>query len=114
MNFFYFHCNFQPHVINLAQNGQIIYENQAHNVNLPKMENTLQQLLGNQIDHGTAIDFHVSHTASPVVTGGIWWAKPPKFKYENYKWVEFCQCLQCQGINGKQKLTLGDFQPTSH
>jgi len=27
--------------------------------------------LGNQIDRGTAIDFHVSHTASPVVAGGI-------------------------------------------
>ena len=22
-----------------------------------------------------------------------------KLKYENYKWVEFCQFLQCQGIN---------------
>jgi len=31
--------------------------------------------LGNQNDHGTAADFHVSNTASPVATGGIWWAK---------------------------------------
>jgi len=30
----------------------------------------------NQIDRGTAIDFHVSHMASPVATGEIWWAKP--------------------------------------
>jgi len=32
--------------------------------------------MGNQIDRGTDIDFHVSHTASPVATRGIWWAKP--------------------------------------
>jgi len=42
-------------------------------------------IVGNQIDRGTAIDFHVSHTASPVATGRIWWAKPPKLKYKNYK-----------------------------
>jgi len=32
-------------------------------------------MLGNQIDRGTEIDFHVWHTASIVATGGIWWAK---------------------------------------
>jgi len=32
--------------------------------------------LGNQIDRGTAIDFHVSHTASLVASRWIWWAKP--------------------------------------
>jgi len=31
--------------------------------------------LGKQINRGTVIDFHVSHTASPVATGAIWWAK---------------------------------------
>ena len=41
----------------------------------PKWANALRQLLGNQIDRGTAIDFHVSHTASPVATGGIRWAE---------------------------------------
>jgi len=25
---------------------------------------------------GTAIDFHVSHTPSPIATRGIWWAMP--------------------------------------
>jgi len=58
----------------------------------PKWANALQ-LLGNQSDRGTAIDFHVSHTASPVVTGGICWANPPpnnapsspKLKYEDDK-----------------------------
>jgi len=39
----------------------------------PKWANTLQQLLGNQFDRSTVIDFHVSHTASPVATTGIWW-----------------------------------------
>jgi len=33
--------------------------------------------LGNQIDRGTAIDFHVSHTASPVTTGGLAGLSPP-------------------------------------
>jgi len=37
MKFLYFHCNFQPHLINLAKNGQIFYEDQARKVNLPKM-----------------------------------------------------------------------------
>ena len=46
--------------------------------------------LGNQIDFGTAIDFHVSNTASPVATGGgLSPPNPPKLKYENNKLVEF-------------------------
>jgi len=32
----------------------------------------LRHSLGNQIDGRTAIDFYVSHTTSPVATGGIW------------------------------------------
>jgi len=32
----------------------------------------------NQIDCGTAIDFHVSHTASTVTTGGFRGLRPPK------------------------------------
>jgi len=35
-------------------------------------------LLGNQIDRGTATDFHVSHTTSPVVAGGFGGLSPPK------------------------------------
>jgi len=38
--------------------------------------------LGNQIDCGTAIDFHVSHAASPVATGGIWWAKTTQIMHQ--------------------------------
>ena len=41
-----------------------------------KWANALRQLLGNQIDRGTAIDFHVSVTVSPLATGGIWCTKP--------------------------------------
>jgi len=66
---------FSATLIKLAQNGQIFYENQAHKVNFPKMGKYFTTIVGNQIDRGTAIDFHVSHTASPVATGGIWWAK---------------------------------------
>jgi len=47
--------------------------------------------LGNQIDRGTAIDFHVSHAASPVATAGIVWAKPTQNpnnapRPPNWKW----------------------------
>jgi len=34
---FLFSLQFSATLINLAQNGQILYENQAHKVNLPKM-----------------------------------------------------------------------------
>ena len=75
----------------------------------PKWANVLQ-VLGNQIDRGTVIDFHVSNTASTVATGKIWWAKPtqtvhqdPKLKYQNYQLVEFCQFVQCQGIYRETK-----------
>jgi len=42
-----------------------------------KWANALRQLLGNQIDRGTAIDFHVAHTASPVATWGFGERIPP-------------------------------------
>jgi len=42
----------------------------------------LRQFLGNQIDRGTAIDFHNSHTASPVATVRIWWAKPTQTMHQ--------------------------------
>ena len=29
--------------------------------------------------------------------------KPPKLKYENYNLMEFCQFVQCQGINRETK-----------
>jgi len=82
--------------------------------------------LGNQIDRGTAIDFHVSHMASPVATGGFGGLRPlqtlhqsfSKLKYENYNLEEFQQFLQCQRINRKTKnsqltltITSGNFHP---
>ena len=73
---FLFWLQFSATLINLAQHGQIFYENQAHEVNLPKMGKYFTTIVGNQTDRGTAIDFHVLHTASPVATGGIWWANP--------------------------------------
>jgi len=53
---FLFSLQFSATLINLAQNGQIFYENSAHKVNFPKWANALRQLLGNQLDRGTAID----------------------------------------------------------
>jgi len=79
---FLFSLQFSATLINLAQNGQIFYEIQAHTVNTPNWANALRQFLGNQIDCGTTIDFHVSHTASPVATGGIWWAEPTQPKHQ--------------------------------
>jgi len=79
---FLFSLQFSATLINLAQNGQIFYENQAHKVTCPKWANALRQLLDNQIDRGTVIDFHVSRTASPVATGGIWWAKPTQIMHQ--------------------------------
>jgi len=37
-----------------------------------------RHLLGNQFDRGTAIDFHVSHTASYVATGRFGGLRSPK------------------------------------
>ena len=82
-------------LINLAQNG-IFYDNLAHKVSLPKMDKFFT--IGNQIDRGTAVEFHVSHTACPVTKGGFGGLSPPKqstqppiLKYESCKLVEFCQ-----------------------
>jgi len=79
--------------------------------------------LGNQIDGGAAIDFRVSHTASPIATGGIWWAnppkqctKPPKLKYESCILMEFLLIFtMSRHQQGNKKLTLSttsdDFHP---
>jgi len=75
---FLFSLQFSATVIKLAQNGQIFYENQAHKVNLPKLGKCLTSIVGNQIDRGTATDFHVSLTASPVATGEFGGLSPPK------------------------------------
>jgi len=52
----------------------------------------------------------MSHIRPVPSQQGGWWAKPPKkctkspkLKNENYKLVEFCQFLQCQGIHRETK-----------
>jgi len=63
--------------------GQQYFKIFSHiNQPCPKWVNALRRLLGNQIDRGTAVDFHVSHTASTVATGGIWWAKPTQTMHQ--------------------------------
>jgi len=67
----------------------------------PKWENALRQLLDHQVDRGTGIDFHVSHTASPVATGGYVGLSPPVAYAENYHGGGFIQwhmvviCIWC-------------------
>jgi len=61
--------------------------------------------LGNQIDCGTAIDFLVTHTASPIATGGNAMIAF-KLKYENYILLEFCQFFQYKGINRETETSL--------
>jgi len=43
---FLFSLQFSVTLINLAQNGQIFYENQAHTVNLPKMGKYFTTIVG--------------------------------------------------------------------
>jgi len=46
MKFLYFQLQFSTTLINFAQNGQIFYENQAHNVNLPKIGKYFTKIVG--------------------------------------------------------------------
>jgi len=62
----------------LIRLGQIFYENQTHRVNLPKMGICFTTIVGQSDWLRHCYWLHVSHTASPVARGGIWWAKPPK------------------------------------
>jgi len=43
---FLFSLQFLTTLINLAQNGQIVYENQAYKVNLPKMGKYFTTIVG--------------------------------------------------------------------
>jgi len=77
----------------------------------PKWANALRQLLCNHTDRGTAIDFRVSHTASPVATGGIWWAKPtqtmhqapPDCNAETINWWSFVYLYNVKALTRKPK-----------
>jgi len=73
-----FSLQFSATLINLAQNGQIFYENQAHKVNLPKIGKCFTTIVGQS---------HWSrhyHWLSCLTYGqsrrhrGIMWAKPPQ------------------------------------
>jgi len=74
---FLFSLQFSATLINLSQNGQFFYENQAPKVNLHKMVKYFTTIVGQSDDCGTAIDFHVSHTAGPVATEGFGVLIPP-------------------------------------
>ena len=92
----------------------------------PKWANALRQLLGNQIDRGTAIDFHVSHTVSPVATGAIRWAKPTQTMHQatpnwNMKTINewsFVNLHNVKALTGKPKShsnhKVGWFSPQTH
>jgi len=41
----------------------MFYDDHAHKVNVPKLGKWFTTILDNQFDPGTAISFHVSHTA---------------------------------------------------
>ena len=77
----------------------------------PNWANALRQLLGNQIDRGTAIDFHVSHRASPVATGVFGGLNPPKQCSNpppnwNMKTINKCSFVNFYNVKastGKQK-----------
>jgi len=82
MEVFYFHCNFQQHKSTLPKMGKFFKKIWHIRWTCPKWANVLQ-VLGNQIDRGTVIDFHVSNTASTVATGKIWWAKPTQTVHQD-------------------------------
>jgi len=109
---------FSATLINLAQYGRFVHENQAHKVNLPKWANSLRQLLGNQIDRGTAIDFRVSHTASPVATGGFGGLSPPNWNMKTINEWSFVNFYNVKSSTGKQKThsnhNVGWFSPRDY
>jgi len=46
---FLFSLQFSTTLINLTQNGQFFYENQAHKVNLPKMGKCFTTIVGQSV-----------------------------------------------------------------
>ena len=110
---FLFSLQFSATSINLAQYGQTSYENQAHRVNLPKMGKCVTTIAG-QSDWSQHC-----HWLSCLTYGqsrrrrGIMWAeatqkctRPPHIEIWNNKLAEFCQFVQCQGINRETKNSL--------
>jgi len=100
---FLFSLQFSATLINLAQKGKKISENLAHKVNLPKMGKCFTTIVG-QSDWSrhcywvSCLTYGQSRRhREDLVTQTM--HQDPKLKYENYKLVEFCQFVQCQGIN---------------
>jgi len=116
---FLFSLQFSATLVNLAQNGQFLYDDQARKVNLPKMGKCFTTIVGKSNWSWLSCLTY----AQSFRHRGVWWVKtpynapsPPKLKYENYILVEFCQFLQCQGINREAKnstltITSGDVHP---
>jgi len=113
MKFFYFHCNFQPHqstLLNigkllrksgtkgkLAQNGQMLYDNRwAIRLIVALLLTFMSHIRPAPSQYGGLCGLSPPKNAP----------SPPKFKYKNYKLVEFCQFVQCQGINRETKDSL--------
>jgi len=70
----------QISTFNLAQYGQIFYENQAHKVNVPKMDKCFTTIVGQS-------DWSL-HCLSCLTYGqsrrhrGIWWSNPPQTMHQ--------------------------------
>jgi len=104
---FLFSLKFSATLINLDRNGQIFYENQAHKRKLAQNGQMLYgicwaiRLIAAQL---LTLMSHKRPVPSPQ--GGFGGLSPSKLKYENYKLVEFCQFVQCQGIGRETKNAL--------
>jgi len=104
---FLFSLQFSATLINLAQNGQFFYENQAHK---GKLAQNGQILYDNcwaiRLIAALLLTFMSHITASPVATGGIWWAKPPNWNIKTINGWGFVNLYNVKASTGKQKLTL--------
>jgi len=107
-----FSLQFSATLINLARNGQILRKSGIQG----KLAQNGQMLFDNcwAIRLIATIDFHVSHTASPVATGGIWWAKPSQTMLKappncNTKTINKCSFVNIYNVKastGKKKTHL--------
>jgi len=126
---FQFSLQFSVKLINLA-NGQIFYENQPHEVNIPKMGKCYTIIVGqsNRSRYCYWIFmFHMRPVSSQQ--GGLCGLSPPKtqimhqgpqIENENYKLKSFVNLYIVKALTRKPKLTLtitsGYFHPkhTNH
>jgi len=76
---FLFSLQFSATLINLPQNGQIFYENQAHMVNLPKMGKYYTTIVGRSDWSRHCYWLSCLTYCQSRRHRGIWWAKPPNW-----------------------------------